>query len=198
MTWNTIATIRLTQDWQITPAIAPELGYVRLSFATAGIPVTVAQADSDSGALFDQRHLVASGNSQIHIFESLPVFVDRALALRLPIPAAPFDIQIEVSNMPISRGATSLPTSATVAATSVAAATANTQLLAANANRKMASFTSNSTGILYIELGATASPTAYTVALNQGDTYELPIAYTGVVSAIWSSTNGACLVREFV
>ena len=46
MTWNPIATIAANQDWQFTPIIAPELGYVRLKFATSGVPVWIAQADT--------------------------------------------------------------------------------------------------------------------------------------------------------
>lgn len=102
--------------------------------------------------------------------------------------------------MPISRnGSTMEPVvSSTVTPATVAASTSSIQLLASNANRKTASIVNNSTATLYIELGETASSSAYTVALNNGDLYELPIAYTGVISGIWSAANGNALIREFV
>lgn len=202
MTWIPLTTIKVGQNWQFTPEIASDLGYVRFRFATAGTLVMVAQVDLADESITDQRRIVASGKSQIHVFESLPVLFNRALALRLPVPTASFDIQIEVSDMPVSRtGSTSvnvqLPTAATVTATSPSVTTTSSQLLAANSSRKMASFTNNAAAILYLELGATASNSAYTVALNQGDLYELPIAYTGVVSGVLASGTGNVLVREF-
>lgn len=101
MTWNTIATIELSQDWQFTPMIAPDFGYVRLTFGTAGIPVAVAQVNLDNGNFFDQRRIMATPHAQIFEFENPAVFVNRAIALRLPIPAAAFEVQIEVSSVPL-------------------------------------------------------------------------------------------------
>ena len=102
--------------------------------------------------------------------------------------------------MPISRGPVVITpvSSATVNATSVAASITSVSLLAVNANRKSASITNNSTATLYVELGATASSSAFTVALGTGDMYELPIAYTGAISGIWTAADGNALVREFV
>ena len=202
MTWTTIATVTLGQDWQFTPSIDSDLGFIRLSFSTVGIPLLIAQVDLSNGNIFDQRRLLASASSQVLIFESIPVFEDRALALRFPTFYTPFQVQIEVSDVPISRAGGSItvntPTSATVTASTVAASTTSVQLLAANANRKSASILNNGTGILYVELGATASTSAFTIALNNGDLYELPIAYTGNIAGIWSATGGNALVREFV
>lgn len=203
MTWTPLATISVTQDWQYTPIIAPDLGYVRLKFATAGIPLWIAQADitNPNDVLFwDDRRFIVPPHSKIFEFEAPPFFDDRVLAVRLPIFSTSWDIQFEVSDMPTSRAPVTIQpvVSNTVNAASVAAATTSTSLLAANANRKGASITNNSTALLYVELGATASTTAYTVWLGQGDMYELPVAYTGAISGIWAAANGNALVREFV
>jgi hypothetical protein len=87
--------------------------------------------------------------------------------------------------------------------TSVGDAATSGTLLAANTNRKGASFRNTSTAILYLALGATAATsTDHTVALNQGDVYELPLisggrVYTGIVVGIWASdAGGSCLVTE--
>ncbi|BAS54928.1 hypothetical protein NIES2135_58070 [Leptolyngbya boryana NIES-2135] len=203
MTWTTLATITAGQDWQSTPVIDPDLGYVRLTFETAGVPVWLAQVDPDSTDIYDERRITATPHARILEFEAPPFFSDRALALRVPNFATPFDVQIEVSSMPISRGGATqvtvnTPTSSNVVASAVTASTTSVQLLAANANRKSASILNNGTGILYVELGATASTSAFTISLNNGDLYELPIAYTGNIAGIWSATGGNALVREFV
>lgn len=87
----------------------------------------------------------------------------------------------------ISLPKSSLPTHSTVgdSATSVT-------ILAANAQRKGASITNASTAILYLNLtGATATTTtAYHVALNQNDYFEVPFGYTGLITGIWASDAG--------
>lgn len=201
MTWTTISTITVGQDWQATPVIAPELGYVRLTFATAGVPVWIAQVEPNSTAIYDERRFTATSYARIFEFESPAFFGDRALALRVPNFAASFDIQIEVSDMPVYRasGGSQQIVSSTVNATTVAASKTSVSLLAANSNRESFSITNTSTAPLYIEMAATATTTAFTAVLFQNDTYEPPVPYTGVVSGIWATdTNGSALVREFV
>lgn len=92
---------------------------------------------------------------------------------------------------------TASDTSSTSTPTTVAAATSNTTILAANSSRKGASITNFSTATLYLEFGAAATATAFTVALFSNDYYEVPARYTGIISGIWSAANGSALVREF-
>lgn len=101
MSWTTLATINADQDWQNTPAIPSNLGYVRMSFFTAGIPIQVAQVDLISGDMTDQRRIVATPYAQILDFKSPEVFGEnRAIAVRLPLPGTEFDVTIEVSDIP--------------------------------------------------------------------------------------------------
>lgn len=74
----------------------------------------------------------------------------------------------------------------------------STQLSAANANRKGWSVTNDSSSILYINFGATASTTAYSVQLAPGAYYEMPAPiYTGVINGIWSGdSTGAARITE--
>lgn len=78
----------------------------------------------------------------------------------------------------------------------VAASTSSVTLLASNANRLGATFQNDSTDILFLKLGSAASTTSYTVRMVGNSYYEIPYSYTGIVTGVWSGTNGACRVSE--
>ena len=88
--------------------------------------------------------------------------------------------------------------STTSAVTSVAGSASSVSLLASNASRKGATFYNDSTAILYLKLGATASTSSYTVQLVAGAYYELPFVktYTGAIDGIWASANGNVRITE--
>ena len=88
-------------------------------------------------------------------------------------------------------------TSGTATPTSVAASITSVSLLAANSARKGTTIWNNSTANLYVELGATASNSAFTARVGAGGYYEVPFTYTGAISGIWDAANGSALVREF-
>jgi hypothetical protein len=78
----------------------------------------------------------------------------------------------------------------------VASSATTGTLLASNAARLGAAVYNDSTQILYLKLGATASATSHTVQLVAGAYYEVPFGYTGVIDGIWASANGAARVTE--
>jgi len=82
--------------------------------------------------------------------------------------------------------------------TSVASSASSVSLLASNSSRKNATFFNDSTQILYLKLGATASTTSYTVQIAAGGYYELPLGriYTGAIDGIWASANGNVRITE--
>jgi hypothetical protein len=86
--------------------------------------------------------------------------------------------------------------SSTSSLTQVTAATSSTSILASNANRVSATFYNNSTAILFLAFGATASTTAFTVRVMPNSYYDLPITYTGAISGIWNAVNGNVCVTE--
>ncbi len=90
------------------------------------------------------------------------------------------------------------PTSATGTVTRVASSASSVTLLASNASRKGAAFFNESTQILYVKFGTTASSTDYTLQLFPNAYYEIPTTtvYTGRIDGIWASANGACQVTE--
>lgn len=83
------------------------------------------------------------------------------------------------------------------AVTQVSSSASSVTLKAANANRRGLSIMNDSTAVLYVKFGATASTSSYTVKLLAGDYFELPIPYyRGVVDGIWASANGSALITE--
>ena len=89
----------------------------------------------------------------------------------------------------VNKAATSAVTQVTSSATTVT-------LKASNTARKGLTVMNDSTAILYLKLGATASATSYTVKMAAGAYYELPFGYSGVVDGIWASANGFAYVTE--
>ncbi len=92
-------------------------------------------------------------------------------------------------------------TSTTATITSIASSTNSVTLLASNANRKGATIVNDSSAILYVKLGTTASTSSYTVALPASGSssfnyYEVPFGYTGIIDGIWASANGSARVTE--
>lgn len=88
--------------------------------------------------------------------------------------------------------------SQTPTVTRVVAATASTPLLAANAARRLATIFNESTSVLFVKFGATASATSYTVQVSAGGYYEVPGFYSGAIDGIWSAANGAAQITEVV
>lgn len=92
--------------------------------------------------------------------------------------------------------------SATATLTNVASSATNVTLKASNAARKGLVIVNDSTSILYVKFGATASTTSYSYFLAGSvngvpSTLELPlVVYTGIVDGIWSSAVGNARVTE--
>jgi len=79
----------------------------------------------------------------------------------------------------------------------VASSATNVTLLASNASRRNAIIVNDSTSVLYVKFGATASATSYTYRLPAYNTLELPVpVYQGIIDGIWVSANGNARVTE--
>lgn len=96
----------------------------------------------------------------------------------------------------VTGGGTS--TSSTSTVTSVASSATNVTLLASNSSRKAAYFFNDSTTVLYLKFGVTASASSYTVQVAAGYFYEMPTApvFLGEIDGIWASANGNCRITE--
>jgi hypothetical protein len=90
--------------------------------------------------------------------------------------------------------------SATLA--NVASSATNVTLLASNASRRGVIIQNESTAVLYVKFGATATTSSYTVAIPAtvsgiGGYWEMPSPiYTGIIDGIWASANGNARITE--
>lgn len=203
MNWQSLGVFRVIEKWRFTSVT--DGAYFRLShLQTTPIKLLIAQAQAigTKHEIWDIREAFASPELEIFLFEKPPFFTDRKLAFKsaskLPRNFL-WNLRFEVNSMPLTNPITvQQPVATSVTATSVTAATTSGTILAANATRKGGTIWNASTATLFIELGATASLTAYSAQIAPGGYYEIPFNYTGVLSGIWSAVNGSALVREFV
>lgn len=89
----------------------------------------------------------------------------------------------------------------TATLSNVAASASNVTLLSANTARIGATITNDSSALVYIKFGTTASTTSYTVVLAGAASapfsyYEVPAGYTGRIDAIWASAAGNARITE--
>ncbi len=90
-----------------------------------------------------------------------------------------------------------LANTATATLANVSSSATSVTLIASNAARRGATIYNDSTAILYIKFGATASSTSHTVQVAASGYYEFPYpCYTGVVDGIWASANGSARITE--
>lgn len=85
--------------------------------------------------------------------------------------------------------------SSTATITRVSTSTTAATALASNASRKSAIITSE-LGTTYIALGGTASATNYTYIMSATTTLEIPVVWTGSISAVRASGTGSIQVTE--
>jgi hypothetical protein len=79
----------------------------------------------------------------------------------------------------------------------VASSATNVTLFDSNAAAKGRMIHNDSTAVLYVKFGATATSSSYTVKMASDSYYEFPEpVYTGIVDGIWASANGAARCTE--
>ena len=88
-------------------------------------------------------------------------------------------------------------TSATATLSNVNDTATSTTLLSSNTSRKGATIHNDSTAVLYVKFGTTASATSFTVKMAADAYYEVPFGYTGRIDGIWASdASGAARITE--
>lgn len=80
---------------------------------------------------------------------------------------------------------------------SVNGSASSVTLLSANSSRKGFKIFNDSTAILYIKYGATASTSSFTVRLTPYGIHEGSV-YTGIIDGIWASATGAARITELI
>lgn len=86
--------------------------------------------------------------------------------------------------------------STTGTTSNVASSATSVTLLASNTARLWATIHNDSTAILYVKFGVTASTSSYTVKMVADAYYEVPFGYTGIIDGIWASANGSARITE--
>lgn len=89
-----------------------------------------------------------------------------------------------------------LAKAATATLANVSSSATSVTLLAANTARIGATIFNDSSAILYVKLGTTASATSYTIQMAAGSYYEVPFGFNGRIDGIWASANGSARVTE--
>lgn len=85
----------------------------------------------------------------------------------------------------------------TATLSNVSGSASNVTLVAANTSRKGLIIFNDSTAILYIKLGATATTSSFSIRLTPYGTYEMNGAiYQGIIDGIWASANGSARITE--
>lgn len=85
----------------------------------------------------------------------------------------------------------------TATTTNVASSASSVTLLAANTSRRGATIFNDSTAVLYVKFGTTASTSSFTYKVAAGGTLELPVPiYRGRIDGIWSAANGNARITE--
>ena len=89
------------------------------------------------------------------------------------------------------------PKSQNATTSSVPSSASAVTLLAANQDREAASIFNDSTAILYVKFGSSASTSSYKVQIAASGYFEFPQPiYTGIVTGIWASENGNARISE--
>lgn len=95
------------------------------------------------------------------------------------------------SPLPVRQGG------ATATLANVSGATSSTTLISSNADRRAFVIYNDSSAILYVKFGSTASSTSFTYYLAPGATLESqPACYTGIITGIWASATGSARTTE--
>lgn len=90
----------------------------------------------------------------------------------------------------------------TATCSNVASSASSVNLFAANPGARLRTIFNDSTQILYVKFGVTASTSSYTVQIAASGYYEFPQdsngkVYDGTVDGIWASANGNARLTEY-
>lgn len=81
--------------------------------------------------------------------------------------------------------------------TAVTASVTNTTLIASNSSRRGILLYNDSTSIVRVKFGTTASSSSFSFKLYPNCFYDNPtMCYTGIITGIWESANGNMLVTQ--
>lgn len=86
--------------------------------------------------------------------------------------------------------------SATATKANISGSVTTVTLIASNTARLGATVFNDSTSAMYVNLGSSASTSAFVVKLASMSYWEVPFGYTGAINGIWDTAAGAARVCE--
>lgn len=204
--------LQSTQDTSINTLLKPAstltavttVGTVTNLSQQSGVAISIGTGVRDAGT---QRVTIATNDVVPITDNSGSLTVDAPVAT--PVFVRLSDGAAAISTLPVSLTSTTVTGTVTTKETrsttnttaTVAGSATVVTLIASNANRLGGTVYNDSTAILYVKLGATASLSDFTVALSPltssiGGYFEVPFAYTGIITGIWASATGNARVGE--
>lgn len=149
------------------------------------------------GDLEDVEQLIGAG-AQIVIRQRLQVAGSVLAEIARVINTAPVGDEYGLVVRLAGEAVVNPRTSNAPGVTFVAASLANTTLLAGNINRRNATFFNTGSGNLYLKIGTAAALNSFTVRLQPGGYYELPVPiWDGSIDGFWDdAAAGGVAVTE--
>lgn len=171
------------------------------AFAAVGVGTAAQTITAGAGWTNDSGQQNPTTPAGLFSFVSMSQFME---SLDPVTPSATFTSEpwaiVVASFRPVILGIQGTVKEASVAnatLTSVASSASSVTLWASNPQARGRMATNDSTAILYLAFGPTATTSAYTVQIPASGYYELPgPLFTGVVSGIWASANGNARLTE--
>lgn len=165
---------------------------IKLLFGSAGVATMVSASDPlpVGGAELE------SIDDEVTLINSKTPFLGQSnMAGSVPVVIASDQVVDVLGEVEI----TSFPSSGSSSVTSVNDSNTNQTLLSADPSRKMAIIFNDSTEILYVKLGATATTTDYSFQVQPKGYFEMPAqAYSGQIDGIWAANaSGAAKITQY-
>lgn len=154
-------------------------------------------SDSPAAILFNElgQPVGVIFDGTIYRLQTQDIIVDGygngPVAVTPPFTAAlPEDPALVVAISPNNSFVINFQKPSTSNTSSVASSASNVVLLPSNTLRLGATVFNDSTAILYIKLGATATTSDFTTKMLPGTYYEIPFGYLGEIDGIWANGTG--------
>lgn len=147
-------------------------------------PLAVAVVDGDGTQItsFGGGTQYTEGDTDASITGTAMLWEDASDTLRAVSAAKPLPV--------------ALPKPATATLANVASSTTSVTLQASNTARLGLTIYNDSSKVLFVKFGSSASSTSFTVKLLSDAYYEMPFGYTGIVTGVWTQVNGAARMTE--
>lgn len=186
--WETLATTLLSQDSLVTTAIGTSSGFyvtqiagfnqVRFRVAAIATGSFVANMRASAGH-WNSRRVSFNGTAGVNTVQ-----INSVTPLMGAGPTGTGAQRVTVSN------------AATGTTSQVASSASSVTILAANTLRAGATIWNDSSAILYVKFGTTASITDCTKKLIADEFFVVPAGYNGKIDGIWAAANGFARVTE--